>query len=95
LPHLKCEACRARLRYAGVAKDPALRCPLCGGPLEPVAALSQIVGFRAVVPEQAAPQSAASRAGHQRLAERVAEVMAHRRRSVERATRAEADRWAP
>jgi hypothetical protein len=94
MPHLKCDACRARVRHASDATDLPARCPLCGSPLEPVAALSEIVGYRAVMPERAASPDAVARAGHERLAEKVAEILAGRR-SAQRALRREVDRWAP
>jgi hypothetical protein len=96
VPHLKCDACKARVRHASDATDLTACCPLCGSPLEAVAALSEIVGYRAVVPEPEQPASpdAVSRAGHERLAEKVAEIIAGRR-SAQRALRSEVDRWAP
>jgi hypothetical protein len=72
VPHLKCEACRARVRYASDAAGQL--CPLCGAPLEPVASLSEIVGFRVVV--ASTPSGGTSAAGHQRLADEVAKIVA-------------------
>ena len=49
MAHAKCVTCRARVWREG---DPAdhLRdlCPGCGGPLEPVSDLSQLVGLRSL-----------------------------------------------
>lgn len=49
MAHAKCLTCRARVWREG---DPAdhLRdlCPGCGGPLEPVSDLSELIGFRSL-----------------------------------------------
>ena len=49
MAHSKCLTCRARVWREG---DPAdhLRdlCPGCGGPLEPVSDLSELIGFRSL-----------------------------------------------
>jgi hypothetical protein len=49
MAHSKCLSCRARVWREG---DPAdhLRdlCPGCGGPLEPVSDLSELIGFRSL-----------------------------------------------
>ncbi len=91
MPHLKCEACRVRTHAAGDATDLTARCPVCKGALEPVGALTEIVGFRAVEPP---PETAGPGAGHQRLAAEVAKVMARRRTAAARAWR-EVNRGAP
>jgi hypothetical protein len=91
MPHLKCEACRARVRYERNARDLTARCPLCGGSLEPVDALTEIVGFRAVAPR---PEDDRPGAGHRRLAEEVARVMA-RRRAAEARAWSDVNRGAP
>ena len=80
MPHLKCEACRVRVRSARDATAQTAHCPLCGGPLESVGALTEIVGFKAVAP---AP-SGESPAFDRRLAEEVAKVMARRRAAAAR-----------
>jgi hypothetical protein len=45
----KCVACRIRTRHTGDAPrsagDP---CPGCGGPLEPIGELAEVVGYRSV-----------------------------------------------
>jgi hypothetical protein len=47
--HFRCVACRLRLATPIVSKDRAGgACPGCGVPLEPVADLAEIVGFRAI-----------------------------------------------
>lgn len=47
MPHSKCVACKTRLHSRGA--PPSLvgeLCPECGGLLEPVSSLSEVVGFR-------------------------------------------------
>jgi hypothetical protein len=47
MPDFKCAACRIRLRSpAGDGAAPP--CPICETPLEPVAELSEMVGFRSI-----------------------------------------------
>jgi hypothetical protein len=89
VPHLKCEACRARVRRASAATDQL--CPLCGAPLESVGSLSEIVGFRVVA---STPPGGPSAAGHQRLADEVAKIVA-RRRAAEARSWSDVNRWAP
>jgi hypothetical protein len=91
MPHLKCEACRARVPHVRDAAALTARCPLCDGHLEPVGALTEIVGFKAVAP---AAGSEGAGAGHQRLAMEVAKVVARRRASAARAW-SEVNRGAP
>jgi hypothetical protein len=45
MPHFKCVTCRTRLVSAGEFADV---CGDCGSPYEPVAALTEIVGYRAI-----------------------------------------------
>jgi hypothetical protein len=51
MPHYKCEACRVRLEvprpFAEPLGDP---CPECGSLLQPVADLTELVGFRSIEP---------------------------------------------
>src|SRR4051794_26176464 len=47
MPDFKCAACRIRLRSHGGDTVREL-CPECGAPLEVVAELSEVVGFRSV-----------------------------------------------
>ena len=58
MAHFKCDSCRARVWRDG---DPAdhLRdlCPGCGGPVEHVSDLTQLVGLRALRPRRRAGQS--------------------------------------
>jgi hypothetical protein len=49
MPHSKCVACKTRLYRRGA--PPALvgeLCPECGGLLEPVSNLAEVVGFRRI-----------------------------------------------
>jgi hypothetical protein len=94
MPHLKCEACRVRVRRAGEPTGLTDPCPLCGRPLQPARDLSELVGFRWVDARSDATIDGISTEGHQRLAAGVAEVMA-RRRAVERRSRPHPERWAP
>jgi len=49
MPHFKCEGCKARLYSASARADLVDDlCPRCGAPLEPVGALTEIVGFQSV-----------------------------------------------
>jgi hypothetical protein len=56
MPHYKCDACRVRLHTSGKRTDRAGEpCPECDSPLEPVADLTQLVGFRSITPRDDAP----------------------------------------
>jgi hypothetical protein len=49
MAHSKCLTCRARVWREGDAAEQLRHlCPGCGGPLEAVGQLSEIVGFRAL-----------------------------------------------
>lgn len=49
MPHFKCVACKTRLYSAAAPADlVGDLCPGCGSLLEPVGALAEIVGFRAI-----------------------------------------------
>jgi hypothetical protein len=49
MAHAKCLACKARIWREGDAAEQLRHlCPGCGGPLEAVGQLSEIVGFRAL-----------------------------------------------
>ena len=47
MPHFKCVTCRTRLSSAGTPVDV---CDGCGSPLELVAELAEVVGYRAIAP---------------------------------------------
>jgi hypothetical protein len=90
MAHSKCLTCRARVWREG---DPAdhLRdlCPGCGGPLEPVSNLSELIGFRAL---RARPRSAgrAPPDTSQRIAAEIRQTIA--RHDAERQRRTDASR---
>ena len=49
MPHSKCVSCRTRLYSSGApAQMVGEICPSCGGVLEPVGSLTEIVGFRQI-----------------------------------------------
>jgi hypothetical protein len=49
MPHLKCVGCRTRYYTPGRRADPIEDlCPFCGAAFEPVAELTELVGFRAI-----------------------------------------------
>jgi hypothetical protein len=73
MTHSKCVTCTARVWREGEAADHLDDlCPGCGGPLAPVADLSELVGFRAL---RVRPRS---RRGDpsQRVADRIRETIA-------------------
>jgi hypothetical protein len=53
MPHSKCVACKTRLYCSGApAEMVGELCPDCGGLLEPVGSLVEVVGFRRVIQRQ-------------------------------------------
>ena len=49
MPHFKCEGCRSRLYSAAAPTDlVGGLCPACGTVLQPVGALTELVGFRSI-----------------------------------------------
>jgi hypothetical protein len=94
MPYVKCEACKVRVRRVHEAVGLADPCPLCGRALQSVADLGELIGFPSVDARPDAPQDGISRAGHQRLAAAVTEVMAQRR-AAERLARQHGERWTP
>jgi hypothetical protein len=49
MPHSKCVACKTRLYHRGVPSEQVGElCPECGGLLEPVSNLADVVGFRRI-----------------------------------------------
>jgi hypothetical protein len=92
MPHFKCVACKARLYSpAGAADLVGDLCPGCGSLLEPVAELSEIVGFRAIKPRGSSASSGAAGA-HQRLADQIGVVRARRGANRSEAP-LDAERW--
>ena len=74
MAHSRCLPCRARVWRDGSAGEHVDDlCPGCGGPLEPVAELSELVGLRAL---RARPRG--SRADHfERISMQIRETIAH------------------
>jgi hypothetical protein len=90
MAHSKCLTCRARVWREG---DPAdhLRdlCPGCGGPLEPVSDLRELIGFRCLrARPRAAGRTLPDRS--QRIAAEIRETIA--RHDAERQRRTDAGR---
>lgn len=49
MPHSKCVACKTRLHSSGApAEMVGELCPSCGGLLEPVGSLVEVVGYRRI-----------------------------------------------
>jgi hypothetical protein len=68
--YFKCVTCKARL-YSAASPNSLVRdlCPGCGTMLEPVAELTELVGYRSIEPQ----------AGHGVVIDRFAELLAARR----------------
>lgn len=83
MPYFKCVSCKIRVSAAGFGADLTDgSCPGCGLPLEPVAKLTEVLGFRSPnVFDSSVPP---------RVMERVADISGGRAR-VE--TQLDADRW--
>jgi hypothetical protein len=78
MPHFKCTACKTRLHSPQTpANQVGDLCPGCGSPLEPVGELAEIVGFQAINPHATSHDGAAP-STHERLAERIGNLLAHR-----------------
>jgi hypothetical protein len=93
MPHLKCEACRIRVRRAGEPTGLTDPCPLCGRPLQSARDLGELIGFRWIDTRPDVPRDGIATEGHARLAAGVADAMA-RRRAVERRAR-RPEHWVP
>jgi hypothetical protein len=51
MPYVKCVPCKIRVSLAGTGMDPTdPSCPGCGLALEPVAKLTEVMGFRSFQP---------------------------------------------
>ena len=82
MPYFKCASCRIRVSKAGAGTDLAhATCPSCGQPLQSVASVAELVGFR---PPDARGGSVS------RLAQRVADISGGRRASE---AHLDAERW--
>lgn len=78
MPHFKCAACRIRLYSLAATTDPVGDlCPGCGSLLEPVGALSEVVGFRSITRRSSAADASAS-ADDQRIADQIGNLLALR-----------------
>jgi len=57
MPYVKCVPCQIRVRVTGTRMDPAdPSCPGCGFSLDPVAQLTEVMGFRSELPlEESVP----------------------------------------
>lgn len=51
MPHYRCVPCQTRLHDRGAPRPDGPLCPDCGSPLEPVSALTQLVGLQSVTPD--------------------------------------------
>ena len=81
MPHLKCVTCRTRYYTPGGRDDPIEdRCPDCGCAFEPVADLSELVGFRAITAHDGPQHGLVERLGGL-LDRRAREQAARERRS--------------
>ena len=84
MPHYKCEACKVRLDVSGSpAEGVGELCPECGSLLEPVAALAELVGLRALKPPNAAADAPQS-APHRPIADLLDQFVARRTAVTER-----------
>jgi hypothetical protein len=83
MPHYKCVTCRTRLRASKPATA-ALRdlCPHCGSLLEPVSDLAEVVGFRAIASVDG-PAAGSGASAHERIAQRIGDLVTHRGRARE------------
>jgi hypothetical protein len=56
MPHSKCVACKTRLSITGApAEMVGELCPDCGGLLEPVGSLVEVIGYRRITRRELAP----------------------------------------
>lgn len=58
MAHFKCLPCMARVWREDVAGAREAACPACGGPVEPVGDLTELVGLRALATRPARPRGA-------------------------------------
>ncbi len=93
MPHVKCAACRTRL-YSAKGRDELVGdlCLGCGGLLEPVGELSEIVGFRSIAspdgfPTDDLPETPAALPGRP-------DDFIGRRKAILARAQLDAERWA-
>jgi hypothetical protein len=83
VPYFKCVSCRIRVSVAGAATDLTDgSCPGCGQSLEPVAKLTELMGFRS--------PNLYDRSVPPRIAERMSDISGGRAAAE---AQLEADRW--
>jgi hypothetical protein len=83
VPYFKCVSCRIRVSVAGAAADLTDgSCPGCGQPLQPVAKLTDVVGFRS--------PNLHDRSVPPRIAQRMADITGGRAAAE---AQLDADRW--
>lgn len=94
MPHYSCVACRVRLHASGsTAEMVKEHCPECGSPLEPVAELSVLVGYRSIQSLDSATAGDAERFGSgQQIADLLDEFVMRRTAILER-VRFDPERW--
>jgi len=85
VPYVKCVRCKIRVSDATARRDLVEEgsCPSCGRPMEPVADLAELVGYRS--PSLQEPRTPKP------VADRVADIVA--RREMESTVRLAAQRW--
>ena len=93
MSHYKCAACRARLHVTGrPAELVGDLCPECGSLLEPVAELTELVGFRSIT-TTGGDAIAAPSSSRERIAERVDEFVSRRAAMLERDRLNDPETW--
>jgi hypothetical protein len=91
MPHLRCVTCKTRVYNAGGPADLIDDlCPGCGVALEPVSALAELVGFRAITAGDGSAEARAS-STHERIVDRVGDL--HERRALQAQARLDDERW--
>jgi hypothetical protein len=89
MAHSKCSPCRARVWREGPAADHVDDlCPGCGGPLESVAELSELIGLRCLRGRPRRPVANSGENFH-RISEQIREAIA--RNDAERQRRIDAE----
>lgn len=84
MAHSKCLSCRARVWREGSSLDDL--CPGCGGPLEPVNDLSEIIGLRCLRARPRGPRHSSTERFERtsaRIREQIARNDAERQRQID------------
>jgi hypothetical protein len=94
MPHYSCVACQVRFHVPGSAAEVVEECcPECGSSLEPVAELSELVGYRSIKSPDSAAAGDAERSGSgQQIADLLDEFVTRRTAILER-ERFDPARW--